>query len=286
MARIKIVVDTSCDMPEELRAQYDIGRLSFLSIFGEDTYVTGVNLTNEQFYDMLEASERIPTTAQTPYQDMYDAFLEWSRDYDTVIFFAISSKGSGQGHTAAMVAEDIAEENPNADIRIVDSMAYSLLISAGAIYAAKLAAEGVSADEIVEKAAAEIGAWHALLLVDTLKYLEKGGRINKTSAIIGTLLDIKPVLTVKNGLMEAEEKLRGKKKLLQKLVDLVEECEDFDAENPRFMVVHSDQEKGEELCRLLCQKYGEGVVEIVSEFGPIVGTHVGRGAAAVIFRKK
>lgn len=279
---IKIVVDTSSDIPADVAKKYNIGILSFLSIFGEESYVTGVELTNAEFYKKLESSDKIPTTAQTPYGDMYDYLLEQAKTHDSVIYFTISSKGSGQYQTANLVAEEIAEEYPEGDIHIVDSEKFSLYIAQTAVYAAELAAEGKTPAEIIADCAEYIKSWRCYLLVDTLKYLEKGGRINKTAAVVGTLLDIKPVLTIENGLVESMDKLRGKKKLVEKLIDKIKEDEDFDSENPRFLVVQSDSARGEEVCKKLEDEFGNCCVRMYSEFGPIIGTHVGPGAFAII----
>lgn len=285
MADIKIIVDTSADMPDEIREKYNIGLLSFLSVFDGKSYSTGRDITNAQFYDMLIKAKKIPTTAQTPFQEMYDYLLEQSKRHDSVIFFTISSKGSGQYQTACLVREQILEEdNPKADIHIVDSMTYSLFIAQTAVEAAKMAEAGKSVGEIIGYCNEYIKTWHAYLLVDTLKYLEKGGRINKAEAIFGTLLDIKPVLTIRNGLVEADDKLRGKKKLLDKLILKMKENPEFDAENPEFLVVHSDIEKGGELRQRLIEEFDIDDVKMFSEFGPVVGTHTGPGAVAVIFR--
>jgi DegV family protein with EDD domain len=286
MADIKIVVDTSSDIPKEMLEKYDIGLLSFISIFGEEAYVSGVDLSNQEFYEKLEQSGQIPTTSQTPYADMYDYLLEQTRLHESVIYFTISSKGSGQNHTANMVAEDILLENPEADLHIVDTMTFSLYIAQTACHAAELVRQGKSVEEILAECAAYVKSWHALLLVDTLKYLEKGGRINKAAAIVGTLLDIKPVLTIRDGLVEAEDKLRGKKKILDKLIEKVKEHPAFNAEHPEFLVVHSDAQKGEELKKKLQQEFQIDDITMLSEFGPIVGTHTGPGAVAVIFRTK
>lgn len=286
MADIKIVVDTSSDIPKEMLEKYDIGLLSFISIFGEESYVSGVDLSNQEFYQKLEAAEQIPTTSQTPYGDMYDYLLEQTRLHESVIYFTISSKGSGQHHTATMVAEDILEENPKADLHIVDTMTFSLYIAQTACYAAELVRQGKNVQEILAECEAYVKSWHALLLVDTLKYLEKGGRINKAAAIVGTLLDIKPVLTIRDGLVEAEDKLRGKKKVLDKLIEKVKEHPAFDAEHPEFMVVHSDAQKGGELKEKLLEEFQIDDITMLSEFGPIVGTHTGPGAVAVIFRTR
>lgn len=286
MSDIKIIVDTSADLPKDIAEKYNIGMMSFLSIFGEDTYVSGVDMTNDEFFDKLESYDGFPTTSQTPYGDMYDYLLNESKEHKSVIYFAISSKGSGQYNTACLVRDEILEENPDADIHIVDSEKFSLYIAQTAVYAAKMAQDGKSVEEIISECKRYINTWRCYLLVDTLKYLEKGGRINKAKAVVGTLLDIKPILTIENGLVESMDKLRGKKKLVEKLIEKIEEDEDFDSENPEFMIVQSDEERGQKAVSILEEKYGDNCITMYSQFGAIVGTHVGRGAVAIICRIK
>ncbi len=285
MSKIKLFVDTSADISEEFAKEKDIGILRFMSIFAEEAFVTGTELTNEEFYKKLEEYENIPTTSQTPYADIYDAFLEASKNYDTVIYFAISSKGSGQYNTARMVAEEIKEENPNADIRVIDTMRFSAYISLAAYRAVELLEAGESADTIIEKSLEYMNEWQAYILVDTLKYLEKGGRITKTSAIVGTLLDIKPVLTVNDGLIEPLEKLRGKKKLFKKLIELMKENPNFDDEKKEIIVVHSDDSYCAETKALLEEEFDKPAL-MEFKFGPVVGTHIGPGVLALLFRLK
>ncbi|MBE7045150.1 MAG: DegV family protein [Ruminococcaceae bacterium] len=287
MADIKIVVDTAADLPKEYLERYNMGMLHFMSIFDGEAYVADVDLDNAAFYKKLTESEKIPTTSQTPYQDMYDYLLEQSKLHDTVLYFTLSSKGSGQYNTARMIAAEIKEEdNPNADIRVIDTMSYSIYIGTTAIYAAQLAEAGENADTILEKCDRYIKSWQAYVVVDTLEYLEKGGRINKTSAWIGTLLDIKPVLCVKDGLIESYDKIRGKKKVLPKLMQIVRDTEGFNEENPEFVVVHSDLEKGKEMEEVIKEEFGVDEIYYMTEFGPIIGTHIGPGAVAVMFRLK
>ena len=286
MAKIKIFVDTSADMPESLAAEKNIGILRFMSIFGDEAYVTGTELSNSGFYKKLEEFGDIPKTSQTPYADMYDALLEASRENDTVIYFTISSKGSGQYNTARMAAEEIKESaNPGADIRIVDTMSFSAYISMSALYAWDLAEKGENPDDIIKKTMEYIKTWEVYILVDSLKYLEKGGRITKTSAIVGTLLDIKPVLTIRNGLIEPLEKIRGKKKVFKKLMDLIKENPDFDSDRNEFLIVQSNEEYAETVRGLIGEEFGtKPFMEF--EFGPVVGTHIGPGTLAVLFRLK
>ncbi len=286
MSRIKIFVDTSADIPKETAEKYDIGIINFICLFGEESYVAGEELTNEQFYEKLKTSGVMPTTSQTPPAVMYDTLLQASKDYDTVIYYALSSKASGEYNNARMNIELIKDENPNADIRLIDTMSFSVYISEAAIKCRELLDSGMSVDEAIEKSMKVFEAYEAYVLVDTLKYLEKGGRITKTSALVGELLDIKPVLAIRDGLIQPYEKLRGKKKMYSKLVDLIEESEEFDAEAKEFFVIDSRSEYGDKMIEALEDKFEIDGIKRRYEFGPIIGTHIGDGAVAVIFRKK
>lgn len=286
MADIKIIVDTGADIPPKTAEKYDIGIISFLSLFGEEQYIQGVDITNDEFFDKLETFEGFPTTSQTPYGDMYDFFSKQCEENKSVIYFALSSAASGQYQTANLVKNEILEENPNADFHIVDTEKFSLFIAQTAVHAAQMAKNGESVNNIIEECKKYIEKWRAYLLVDTLKYLEKGGRLSKASAFVGTMLDIKPILTIEKGLIESMDKLRGKKKLIDKLIEKIQEDPDFDSDNPKFLVVESDKKKGDEAIEKLRSEFGEDCIEMYGEFGPLVGTHVGRGAIAIIPRIK
>lgn len=284
MADIKIIVDSGADMPEEIAKEYDIDIIPFLSIFGEDQFVHGRDITNAQFFEKLESFDGFPTTSQTPYGDMYDFFSQQCKNHKSVIYFALSGAASGQFQTANLVREEILEENSGADFHIVDTQKFSLYIAQTAVHAAGLVKEGKGAEEIISECKRYIKTWRCYLLVDTLKYLEKGGRLSKAAAFVGTMLDIKPILTIENGLVESMDKLRGKKKLVQKLIEKIEEDPDFDRDNPEFLIVHSDADRERETEELLCEEYGEGCITMAGEFGPLIGTHVGKGAIAILIK--
>ena len=284
MADIKIIVDSGSDIPQDIADKYNIGVISFLSIFGTEQYVQRTEITNEQFFDKLEEYDGIPTTSQTPFGDMLDQFKQQCEEHESVIYFALSSAASGQYQTANLVKSEIEEENPNADFHIVDTQKFSLYIAQTAVHAAQMAKDGKSADEIITECEKYIKTWRCYLSVDTLKYLEKGGRLSKAAAFVGTMLDIKPILTIEHGLVESLDKLRGKKKLLDKLIAKIQDDSDFDAENPKFLIVQSDEDKGQEVCEKLRDEYGEDCIEMYGEFGPLIGTHVGRGAIAILVK--
>ncbi len=282
MADIKIVVDSGSDIPDDALERYDIGFISFLSLFGEEQFVHRTDITNDEFFNRLESFDGFPTTSQTPYADMYDYFSPLCREHECVIYFALSSAASGQYQTANMVRNEILEENPDADFRIVDTQKFSLYIAQTAVHAARMAWEGKSADEIIAECEKYIVSWRCYLLVDTLKYLEKGGRLSKTAVFVGSMLDIKPILTIEHGLVENLDKLRGKKKLLDKLIEKVKDDPDFDADSPRFLIVQSDDEKGREVCKKLRGEFGDDCITMYGEFGPLIGAHVGKGAIAIL----
>lgn len=286
MKKIKIMVDTSADMPKELMEKYDIGLINFMVTFGDESFVAGEEMTNEQFYARIRETGVHPKTAQTPYQAMYDKLLAESEGCETLIYFTISSKASGQNHTAHLALKEIKEENPDADIRIVDTGRFSLYIAGAAVLAAQLAEKGKTPEEIIEEAMKYMAEREVYLVVDDLNYLQKGGRITKATAIVGSLLDIKPVMNITDGLIAPVAKLRGKKKICRKLIEMIKETPSFRSENPEFMVVHSNEDYGNEMTAALEEEFGKGVIYMKNEFGPIIGTHTGPGALAVLFAIK
>lgn len=286
MSKVKIFVDTGADMSAELAKEYDIDIINFLSVFGETSYVAGEELSNEKFYEMLLAADKLPTTSQTPPAVMYEKLYNASKEYDTVVYFTLSSKASGQYNNARLNAQQVLEENPDADIRIIDTMSFSIFIAETAIRTRKLLNEGMDVDTAIEKGMEFINSHDAYILVDDLKFLEMGGRIKKTTAIVGGLLDIKPVLGIRDGLIEPLEKLRGKKKIFGKLAGLIAENSEFDRDAKEFYIVDSNSEYGDKLEEALREEFEIESAIRRYEFGPIVGTHIGNGALGVVYKKK
>lgn len=286
MKKIKVFVDTGADFSYELAKEYDIDIINFLCVFGEEAYIAGEEISNEEFYKKLLSVDKLPTTSQTPPQTMYDTLYAASKEYDTVVYFTLSSKASGQYNNARLNAEQILEENPDADIRIVDTMSFSVYIAETVILFKKLIDGGMDVDEALSKSMSFMEHLDAYVLVDDLKYLEMGGRITKTAAIVGGILDIKPVLGIRNGLVEPLEKLRGKKKLYNKLCELIRENPEFDDEANEFYIVDSNSEYGDKMIEVLKDEFGIDSIVRRYQFGPIIGTHIGDGAIGVMFRKK
>ena len=286
MKKVKIFVDTGADISAEIAEKYDIDVINFLCTFGEKSYVAGTELSNAEFYEMLLNSDEIPKTSQTSPADMYEKLSAAAKEYDCVVFFTISKNASGEYNNARMNAEIIKEENPECDIRIVDTMTFSAYIGETAIKFRELLNDGLEIDEALDNALKMLSYYEVYILVDSLKFLEKGGRIKKTAAIVGELLEIKPVLGIRDGLIEPIEKIRGKKKMIKKLVELIAENPEFDDISREFIIVESNKEYGDDAEKIISEEFTDAKIVRRYEFGPIIGTHIGNNALAILFKRK
>lgn len=281
--KIGFIVDASSDMSPELRNEYNVYYLGMLVTFGDESYATETEISNEEFYRRLKTDSQFPKSSHSSYQAIYDVFQKASSECETVIYFCLSSSASGQYQTAILVANEIKEDNPDADIRIVDSQNFSLFIAEPTLYAMELAKGGASADEIINAFLERKSSWDVFFLVEDLNHLQRGGRLNKAAAVVGTVLQIQPVLFVKNGIIDVCDKVRGKKNKSQKLIDLVKANPSFDSENPRFMISHTNPDYADDLKSALESEFGEGCVSLVAELGPVIGVHVGSNLIAVYY---
>lgn len=286
MKRIGLMVDTSADMPQELMDKYDVKSVNFMVTFGDESFVAKEELSTEDFYKKVKESGIHPKTAQTPYQTLYDAILANAKECETLLFYTLSSKASGQYQTATLIARELMEENPELDIRIVDTMAFSQYITAGVVYAAEMIEQGLSADEIVEKSTEYIKKWEACFVVDDLNYLMKGGRINRATAVVGSVLDIKPALGVRDGIIDTIAKIRGKKKVFKKMIEIIEETDGFVAEKTKIAIVHTDEEAAKDFAAVIADAFGEDKIWMIEPIGPVIGAHVGPGCVAAIYYKE
>ena len=288
MLNIKYMLDSTSDVPKEYAKEHDIQVLGLPIIFEDGTTsLDWVEMETDEFYEKLKNSHQIPTTSQVPLATMEQFMREGLEGHDALIYFTISSKGSGTYNSACLAKQNILEDMPDAKIEIVDSMAYSLFIVAMLDEAIRLQKEGKSFEEIVQGAKASRCMYDVLVVVDTLKYLEKGGRINKASLVAGTLLDLKPVLSVRGGVMESIDKFRGSKTLIPKMIKKLKTT-DIDLDDPHFRIVHSQaDEKADELWEAVRAEFGEHHKLVMkSQIGATVGTHIGPGTLAIFYKLK
>ena len=277
---IRILIDSSADYTAEEAKQNNLELVSINITMGGKNYLDGVDLTRDEFYELLTSSEEFPMTAQPSPQDFLDIFEDAKEKGDQLIYLSLSSGLSGTFQSATL-AKSMAEYD---DIYLVDTLSATRAIRLMAEYACKLREEGNDAATIAEKLEdfkSRVVIYSAL---DTLEYLHKGGRLSKAAAAVGELANLKPIIHVtKEGKMAVPAKALGRNKALSTLVKLVTEKE-IDTTFP----IYSLYAVGEENTEKLEQKLGKEGVRVTKrlQVGSTIGCHIGPGAYGVIFVTK
>lgn len=274
---IKIMVDSASDCRNN--EIYDMFISMAINIDGRE-YFDGKTLDNEMFYRLLTTSQEFPQTSQPSPADFADLFAEVKEQGDELIYFSLSSGLSGT-YQSANLAKNMVEYD---GIHIVDSLNASHMIGVLAKHARKLIAEGKSAGEIVESCEALKGRIKIFAGLDTLEYLKRGGRIGKASALVGTLANIKPIITVsKEGVVDSAGKALGVPRAIQSIVDMVKEYE-IDEEFPICSLYTAGEEHVAKLEKKL-ETEGYAIAERL-QVGSTIGTHVGPGIYGLFFVEK
>lgn len=281
MNRTVIVTDSTSDIPPLLAEAYGIEVVPLTLMFGEEAYRDNLDMTPEQFYERLPRSPQLPTTSQpspVEYMNVYRGILE-RYEGCAILSFHISSGLSGT-YQSAVLAKSMLEED-GANITVVDSLSASYGFGFMVVEAARLAVEGKSPEQIIEAVEKLRQSRKLYFLVDTLEYLQKGGRIGKASAILGTLLNIKPILSIDaEGIIYAVEKVRGRKKAVARMIELFKN--DLPGVNKINVAVGHTAEPayGEEFLKELAGHFTLDE-KVLTNIGPVVGSHVGNGTLAV-----
>lgn len=270
---IKVVTDSTSGLPPELVLRHDIRVVPLRIHFGQTTYKEGIDLSSKQFYHLLAEAQELPTTSQPPPADFAQVFEELTADGHDIVVMTISNKLSGT-YLAACQAR---ERFPNARITVVDSFTTSLALEMAVVETACVCEEGKSYEEAVTLARKFCDGSRIFFLVDTLDYLQKGGRIGRATAFIGTLLNVKPILFVEDGMVSALERVRTRNKGLKRLFGLVEQH--FGGETPLAVgVAHAGlTEEAHQVEEMLRSRFSSSKTYSV-EISPVIGTHTGPGA--------
>lgn len=235
MNDIKIICDTMNDVPQDIVKKYDIDVLPATIIFGNKEYRAGVDLSGDEFYTMLRESNEIPKTSQITYATFTEVFNKYINEGKIVLYLAGSSAGSGTYQSAMLAKSDI-----DGPIYVFDT--YSLCIGGGMLIkeAAIMANKGKKVEEIIEKLEELKNKVEVYFSVDSLDYLHKGGRISGAKAAVGTLLNIKPILKIEDGLVKQKSQVRGSKKIIPALIDKMIEAVGNDFSDKDIYVAYGD----------------------------------------------
>lgn len=279
---IKIITDAAADISKEIAEELGIEILPFMIVAEGRQIIADENLDREEFYDIIENSDEVPTTSQMSPSDIEDIYRRVGKD-TPILHITMSGKASGTNNTANMVASQLNDEG--FDIVVYDSTSFSLAFGKGVIEAARMAKSGKSREEIIDYITEVYTRDTAYFLVDDLTQLKKSGRIKATTMAISKALDIKPILTVNDGLVEAFRKIRGLKKALSALVDFIEERMDNPEEN-ELLILHSRaDDKVEIIEKMIRERVNPKTIEY-EKIGPVITTHAGVGVLGVYFKHK
>ena len=276
---VKVITDSTADLPPALAEELEITVVPLNVHFGTEVYRDGVEITADEFYRRLVTASRLPTTSQPTPGDFLSAYDEMGQTTDEILSVHISAKLSGTMNSATQAREEYGGESR---IEIIDSLQGSMGLGMLAIAAAEAARRGGSLDDVVAETRAAIPNVGFMGLVDTLEYLEKGGRIGKAQAFVGSLLRIKPLLTIRDGEAHPLERARTRAKGVDRMCELVQ------AEMPLkdlAVVYTTTPDEARSLAQRLQSYLPQGEV-ILSQVGPVVGTYLGPGVLGVAFRKQ
>lgn len=274
----RILVDSTADMNPAVRDQVMVVPLTIH--FGEEEYVDGVDITGQEFYEKLIESEVLPTTSQATPFAFQKAFQEAVDAGDTVVALTLSASLSGTYQSACIAAEDFPGK-----VFVVDTRSVTIGAAILAEYGLRLAAQGMSAQDVAQELTQKRDDIRVVAMLDTLEYLKRGGRISKTAAVAGSLLSIKPVVALQDGEIKVLGKARGSRQANNMLVQEIGKAGGVDFDMPLLLGYTG-------LNDALLQKYiydsealWQGHAETLHStlVGSVVGTHTGPGAVAVAF---
>ena len=280
---IKIVTDSTSYIPEEFINKYDISVVS-LNVIMNGESIREVDLDNETFYSKMEESTEIPSSSQPSPDEIYNTFENIIKEGNSIVGIFISSDMSGTVSSANLIKNMLLEKYPTAHIEIVDSRSNCMQMGYVAIEAAKAAAAGKSMEEVIDVCTSVINNSRFLFTPDTLDYLKKGGRIGGASALLGTLFQIKPILTVCDGKTTVFTKVRTKKKAVDTLVTTL--VNDLQGKELGGVIVHHINCQDEGLILAAKIKKQLGIDVQIDTIGPIIGLHVGPGSIGVAYFTK
>lgn len=275
---IHIITDSTSGLPADLAQRYGIPVIPQVILFGDESYLEGVEMDNATFLRRLRAAKALPKTAAPPPGLFAEQFQRLARPGDTVLCIHPSAEVSGTVRSALTAAADF----PEADIRVVDTRTIASPLATLVLLAAQWAGERLDADTIMARLDALIPRAHIYFLVDTLEFLQKGGRIGGAAALIGSVLQVKPILELRDGQVEPLERERTHRKALARLKELVLERAPHGPECYLSVLHAGVPDAAQALADDLGRQLGVSDAMIM-DLTPAIVTHAGPGTLGVGF---
>jgi len=276
--KITVVTDSSASLPAEIRTGLGICVIPLWLIWDNDCYRDGVDIQPGEFYQRLRNSTTLPSSTHPSVEEFKVFFQECAKDSDAIVNVLASSRISGTVDSALAAKEFI----PECSIHVIDSYFSAMGQGLIAMAAARAAAAGRPVDQVVAAAEKMREKVNLLFVVDTLEYLHKGGRIGGAKRLLGTALNIKPILHFENGLIEPLSQTRTKKKAVDEMLNIANERLGG-KKMAEAAIVHVDcPEEGNSLADLVKDRFNPAET-FISDVSPVVGTHVGPGGLGLAF---
>jgi DegV family protein with EDD domain len=274
---VKIVTDTVSDLPADLAASLGIKVVPMTVNFGTESLVDGVDISPDQFFERLATAPSLPKTAAPSIEAFAQVYREFTGQGHDVVSMHVSGKLSATLNSAVQAAAEVDSDR----IQVVDSQAASLMQALIVTAAARAAQAGGSLEEVTQVARDSVAKTSLYFVLDTLEYLQKGGRIGRAAALVGGLLGIKPILTLHEGEVHPHEKVRTRAKAVARIVEIVQ------AEGPYEEIAILHASASDDAARLaeVVKPLSTGLPILTSQIGPIVGTYTGPGVIGIAARK-
>ncbi|MCF6463221.1 DegV family protein [Clostridium sp. Cult1] len=281
----KIIMDSTSDLPDGIIEKYSIDILPLRVFIKDKEYLDKVTISVEDVYDAMRKGICPMTSLPNP-KKTYEAFKKYASNGIDFIFYSFSSKLSSTYETCYLIIEKLKKEFPNVKMDIVDTKAGSFASGLVALQGAMLAKLGNKFEDIVKASKENIQYIEHIFTIDDLSWLLKGGRISKSEAIIGNALNIKPILDVQDGKMVVIKKIRGRKRALNTVVDLVQQrIKEFP--NQIIGITHADDLKTAlEIKDMIIERIGNNNNILIEKIGSVLGSHLGIGGVGVFFFNK
>ncbi|GFN34728.1 DegV family protein [Tepidimicrobium xylanilyticum] len=282
---IKIIMDSTSDLPDNMIKKYNIDILPLRVLLKEKEHLDKVTISVEEVYEAMRKGISPKTSMPNP-KNAYDLFKKYASKGINFIYFSFSSKLSSTYENCYMIIEKLKKEYPEVKMEIIDtkagSFASGLITLQGAIFA-KL---GKKFEDIIEYSKENVKHIEHIFTIDDLSWLLKGGRISKSSAIIGRALNIKPILDLQDGRIVVIKKVRGRKRALNTIADLVQNrIKDFP--DQIIGIAHADDlSSALELKDMLIERIGHNCNILIEKIGSVLASHIGIGGVGVFFFSK
>jgi len=280
----RIIVDSTCDLPEFILAQYKIITLPMVVNIDGIAYLDKIEIRRSEVYNAIEKGSSIKTS-QVDLDSVTQVFNERCEKGESFIYIAFSSNMSCTYGAAVEVLKDFRSRYPDALMEVIDSRGGCLATGLIAMQAARLAEKGYRFEDIVSKTVEMSNVIEHIFTISDIRWLVKGGRLDPIKGAIGAILNVKPILTVTNGMMDIMKKVRGAKNAESAVVDIVsEKTKEFP--NQIIGIAHANNMQGaNDLKKRLSERLRDSTF-IMCEVGSVLGAHLGIGALGVFFFKK